>query len=307
METASKVKVTEIPESFQNGFLVNLRVRKWGATAQANESLLPDDFPKEIYSAVQDLLDEEGRKQLEELNFIKGQALKVINACSLPFPIAGFRFIKENAAGTRLEYVNSIVEGQKVLFFDAAEDFINQFERLKENYQQEYPKYFDEKKYPTVEQLRQSFRFEFQIFEFVGPGELLKKISPAIYKQQMEEIKSNIAEMKDYVLKVVSNELVERMATLQGQCTSGKINQATIQSVNNLVERFDNLYGDFLDARKIKTYVEELKEYLEGTDADMLKVSAEFRAAVGKKAKEIGAGIQTLPEVQGKLKRSFDF
>ena len=66
-------KINVIPQAFQNGYLVNLRIRKWGATTKADDSSLPDDFPKEIYKAVQDLLDSEGREMLDALGTIKGQ------------------------------------------------------------------------------------------------------------------------------------------------------------------------------------------------------------------------------------------
>jgi len=50
-----------------------------------------------------------------------------------------------------------------------------------------------------------------------------------------------------------------------------------------------------------------MKEYLDGTDADMLRASDDFRQMVADKAKEIGQGIQNIPTIKGKLKRSFDF
>jgi len=303
----NNVKIQEIPEAFQNGYLVNLRVRKWGATAKADESALGEDFPKEIYKAVQDLLDVKGRELLDGLGFIKGQANRIIHDNSIYFPIPGFRFLKENSEGTRLNRVNERIGEYKRQYFNAADEFVNQFETLKDNYAKEYPKHYNSDNYPTEVQLKNIFKFEFQIFEFKGPGEALKKISPDVYNSQMLEIKNNIREMGDYVLKVVANELVERMSVLQGQCNDGKINSATLNSISDLISRFDDLYGDFVDQKKIKEYIGDMKEYLDGTDANMLRSSEGFRSMVADKAKEIGQGIQNIPAIKGKLKRSFDF
>lgn len=303
----STVKVNELPKEFQNGYLVNLRIRKWGATTKADESTLPDDFPKEIYKAVQDLLDSEGRELLDGLNTIKGQAHKVINENSIYHPIPGFRFLKENQSETRLQNVYDRIEEIKKQYFNAAQNFIQCFEDLKRKYKAKFPKDYREDKYPTAEQIQKTFKFELQIFEFKTPPETLQKISPAVYDQQMDEIKSNIKEMGDYVLKVVANELVERMSVLQEQCNGGKINSRTLSSINDLISKFDDLYGDFTDNKKIKEYISDMKEYMDGTDADMLRSSDDFRTMVADKAKEIVQGIQNIPAVKGKLKRSFDF
>ena len=300
------VKINELPKEFQNGFLVNLRIRKWGATTKADESTLPDDFPKEIYKAVQDLLDSEGRKFLDGLNTIKGQAHKVINENSIYHPIPGFRFLKENAQQTRLQTVYDQIEDVKKRYFIAADQFISRFKDLKAKYKLKFPKDYREDKYPTAEQIQCTFKFEMQIFEFKTPSNVLQKISPDVYNQQMNEIKANIREMGDYVLKVVANELQERMAVLQEQCVNGKINSRTLISINDLLSRFDSLYGDFVNQKKIKEYVADLKEYMDGTDADMLRSSDDFRAMIANKAKEIVQGIQNIPAIKGKLKRSFD-
>ena len=295
-----------MPEAYRNGWLINLRVKKWGGTAKAQDDRFGDDFPKEIFKAMQDLLDEEGREQLNSLNTIKNSCNAVLNSNTIQFPIHGFRFLKENEEKTRLITISEAVERHKKEFFKIAEEFCNKFEALKKQYQKKFPKDYRPEKYPSIEYLRNSFEFSLQVFKFEEPDKELKDISPTVYKQQIEEIKKNCKEMSDGVLKVFSLALTERLNVLIEQCNGKKnISNGTLNSITNLIEKFEELYKDFIDEDKVKRLTSDMKEYLDGVDSDLLKADDDFRNLISKKAVEVVKSVKSI-SVMDKPKRKID-
>jgi len=306
------IKEITIPKAFQGGWLINFRARKWGGTSKADEDRFGDDFPKEFFKAMQDLLDDEGRELLNSLNTVKNSCNAVLNGSTIQFPIHGFRFLKENLEGTRLIKISDSVEEHSKQYFQIAEEFISKFEDLKQQYKVKvtalgHPEDYKPWKYPSEARLRNTFQFTLQVFEFKGPGEELKKISPDVYKNQMEEIKRNCQEMGEQVTKAFGLAMVERLNVLADQCNGkGNLNNRTIDSVNNLIEKFEDLYKDFVDEKKIKTFTSDIKEYLEDVDSDLLKADDDFRSLIASKAKEVSDTIQKMPAIGQKPSRKID-
>jgi len=64
------------------------------------------------------------------------------------------------------------------------------------------------------------------------------------------------------------------------------------------------LWEGFVGSKEIKKAVEDVRLYLEGTDADMLKADGEFSSVVTNKMEKVVGELKAVPGV--KLKRSID-
>ena len=187
---------------------------------------------------------------------------------------------------------------------EVAEDLANQIVNLKEKFAAKYPALYDPSRYPTAEGLRRSIYFTWSFRQFTVPDREMSVLSPAIYKREMEKFKSDISEMKSMTLNVMANEFVQRIESLKKGCENGTVTPQTITAINGFLSRFDEVWDGFVEEKTIRKMIEDMKEYMDGTDADMIRYDDNFRQLVANKAAQVAEGLKNIDGVE--LKRAID-
>jgi hypothetical protein len=98
--------------------------------------------------------------------------------------------------------------------------------------------------------------------------------------------------MKENTVGVICKEIKSRIDQLSDQCESGKVNQATLNGFEGIMDKFKNVWTGFVEEKDILKIMEDLELYLDGTDASMLRYDDEFRGMVGFKANEIAKTLE---------------
>jgi len=274
---------------FSRGCLIVFRSRFWGASKQ----LTPDqigDLPPNIVHAVRDLLHDKSR--LEAVNSIRGDAKRFIKSNSLYYPIDGIDFI----AKEKIEMVDKGLQYRRTLAEEAVESLTNHLEALKLGYKAEYPDFYNEANYPTPAQLRDNFQFSWSFRVFGPPDEGLSVLTPEMYKAEVDKFQNEMQEMKDGLVSMVTFEFYQRIDKLKEQCLHGNISSATVKSIEGVLERFDTLWDSFISHEELQKVISDIREYMRGTDAGMLKADDEFREAIGQKMSEITSLIKNSPD-----------
>lgn len=275
--------ITEKTNPFVNGVLVCTEIKTWGGSAKIKGEDLPDDLPEEIVRAVRDLLTPEGMKILKEYLKIKQGVKAWLVTNSIPFPVLGMTFVPKN----KITEINDYLKERQAEAQAIAEDFIKVVKDLEADYASKYPKFYDPSKYPSMERLRKRFVFRWSFRVFTPPNSDMQELNPGIYKEEVRKFKEDINWMREATSKMFGKELIDRLEMLKEQCESGKVFSTTVSSVNNLIERFENLFIGYVDRKEFKRVVKELKDYMEGTDAEMLRVDDEFREVMRMKMTEL--------------------
>jgi hypothetical protein len=213
----------------------------------------------------------------------RGAAKRYIQNNSIYFPEKGFNFIPKS----RIEAVDEQLQKFKGEYLGYGKELILKLKEKEAEFAKAHPKLYNPAKYPNESQLESTIKFDYVFRVFSTPNKELGIISPAIYKREMVKFKSDIEEMKSQTTQIVCKELINRIEALKNQCESGKINQATVNSIQTILQRFDNVWSNFIGEEDIKKMIEEVKLYMDGTDAEMLRWDENFRQMVANKAAQI--------------------
>lgn len=294
-------KKTEVKEAnvFSQGLLICPKFYTgWAASTKVDENQM-GDLPKEIIKGIKSLLTPKGRENLSDLNSIINEAKGYIGRNSLPFPIPTLNFIPKD----RIESVDDRLKEIKERADECFEDLIKTYDDAKADYRANYPDHYQPEKYPTVFRLRAGYRFEWSFRAFTVPDQAMSVLSPRLYKQEMAKFKGEVQEMKDLVIGAVGSELLKKVKSLKEQCSSDSVATSTVSSVHRFLEKFDDMWDGFIAHKELRKMIADVKDYMDGTDASMLKADGAFRKMVEDKMSQITEQLETTNE----LKRSLDF
>ena len=289
-----KAKVLTIDNTniFSEGVLISFRTRLWGATGKLSDdmySLADETIDKKKVRASIDLLQD--TSLIESMRSLRGQAMRIIAMNSIFSPDKGLHFIRKS----RIEYVDGrLLEFQK-LFYEIGNELISKVKELEEEFKTAHPKLYNPDKYPSEETLKATIKFEYVFRMFTVPDKELGVISPEIYKREMEKVKADVAEMKKAATAEVCKEIMKRISSLKEQCEEGAISQATLNGFQTFIDRFEKVWDGFIGDKEVQKMAEDIRLYLQDTDADMLTYDDEFRQMVANKSAKI---VQAL-EVKG--------
>lgn len=285
--TARATKQTVITDKnfYQVGELLILDIRKFGGTTQLTEDQLDERFgeDKDVLRGIQDLLLPADQDYLRALQVIRNEVHSYIYRNSIPSDIPLFYFIRKSMKQSVEEYL----EGAKERFKELAVEFADRWDEIEKRFAKEKPNLYRPDKYPTKASLLSRFVFNWKF----------KQINPA--DETSDELKLEVNRMKQWVLRAMKKTISERMEVLAKSCSDGKINTATLNSINTQIfEKYETLFAGFIDSTDMKQAIGDLQEYLDGTDAEMLREDDSFRKMVEDKAREVASTIEKIKEAK---------
>jgi hypothetical protein len=293
-------KTVEINEKnvFSQGVLVCTKFYLgWGATAGVPEEKMMG-LPKEIIRGTQYLLPNDDT--LFEIRRMFGEAKSYIKRNSIPTAIPHMDFVPK----WKIDEVDAGLKRRRERVLELWEAFLDNYEEAVKKYAKDFPEHYRPEKYPTKMRLESGFYFEWMFRVFTTPDKELKVISPEIYKSEVAKAKAEIGEMKEMTAKLVGNTLLKKIDSLLKQTEDGAAKQATLTSINNFLQKFDGLWDGFVGSKEVRKAVEDVRLYLEDTDASMLNVDEGFNSMVTNKMEKVVGELKTVSGVE--LKRSID-
>lgn len=283
---------------FSQGVLVLMQVSCPQFTSKFPPEQLGDDIPKNIVRAVYDLLDD--KASIDALNSLRSRAKRYLYQNSLPFPYDGFVFIPK----IRIEEVDEGLKQLQKEWEEVVEDFIPKLPKLEAEFAKKYPELYNQDKYPSKYVLKRKFKFRWSYRTFEAPDSKLKLLTPEIYKEEMKRFKEDVQEMKDLTVSLVGNAMMTKIDSLRKQCSNDSVRKGTVDSVHTFLEKFDEIWDGYVGHDELRKMIKEVKDYMDGTNAQMLQVDDKFRGMVESKMDDVVKGLEAVPGVT--RKRSID-
>jgi hypothetical protein len=286
---------------FEKGMLISIRAGAYTGRKKLSDEQLKG-LPTEIVRGVHDLFDTDFKKLLVDIQTLDWEARHQIKKMSVPFPIDGVYFLVSSKINDAIGYLDD----RKAERENLINGILEKYEDAVKAFAEKYPEYYKHAKdsYPTKSRLAEKFYFQYQFIKIAPPDEN-SLISSDQYKQEMKKFKESIQEMKDEVVGIIYQALFESVDRLKKQCTDGKPNQRTFDTLNKFLAQIDEVYADFVDRGDLKGMIKKIKAQVLGVTAEDLRNNEEmkkdFRDAISKVASEIKA----LPDIP--LKRAIDF
>ncbi len=281
-----KVRAVDEKNFYELGELLVINIRKFGGSAQITDALAEERFKEDadVLRGVQDLLLPEHRDALKALDTIKNETHSYIGRNSVPHPLPSFYFIMKGEKKSMVEYITRKENEYKEL----AQFFADNWEGYEKEYKKKKPNLYRPEKYPKKVEILSRFIFDAKWYE----------ITPS--DPNGDELRRDIDEMKRYVLATMKKTIIDRMDVLVKSCTDGKVSQATLDSIeSNIFSKYDRLFAGFIDSTDMKKAVSDMKEYLEGTDAEMLRTDEVFKEMIADKAKQVSKTVEKIKVDKG--------
>ncbi len=287
---------------FEKGMLISLTMGGFDGRMKLSEEQLKD-FPTEIVRGVHDIFEKEFKNLLKEINSHDLYTRTKIGEMSIPFPIHGIYFMLSKQIEKTLEFLKIQESERNALIQNATDNYDNGIVKFAE----QYPEYYRHAKgkYPTKTQFKERFYLRYQIFTITQPEKALSLISPDIYLNELNKFKTDVSTMKQDVVNIIYTELIDRIKTLQKQCTDGKPSQKTFNKMNKILAQIDEVYSDFVDRQDIKDMIAKIKTLVTGVTADDIRSSEEFKKEFKNSMAKAFEEIKNLPDAE--LTRSLDF
>ena len=286
------------PEQLQEGALCQLKIGKWDASVRMSKDKLGKSVPKEIVRAMQDLVED--KTLLKDLTTIKRSTKNMLKNHSLPFPVDSVFWVPKNT----ITYLDEYFAEQKAEYMRRKEILKRKLPIMKRRFKQKYPKFYEERYYPTRPELDKKYYFEWNFFHFAVPDKKTQVLSPAQYKREQQKFRAMVHEMEEMTVNLIGNELLNRIDTLRQQCENDEINAGTVNSIERFMEKWNNLWKGNVDNKKLHGIMKSMRVQMKRTSAEKLKNNDDFREKAAEKLEKIIGRIQNVPNLE--LKRKID-
>jgi hypothetical protein len=281
------------------GVLCSFQVGYWGASAKLDKGNLGANVPKKIVRAMQDLFDD--KLLIQDIMTVLRQAKYFVTSNSLPFPIDAVTFIPKH----KITEINEGLQEYKAELKERVDRLVSKYDTLRNRFKRKYPDYYRPEKYPDKKRLRARYYMRWNFFQIGVPEAAAAVIDPEEYKREVNKFKGMVSEMEDLTINLIGNELLTRLDKLHTQCTTGEgLHGKTVNSINRLVEKWDDLWRGHVDDKKMKMIITRLRKEMKKVSIDRLKGNEHFRAEVGDKLGAMLKKLDKMPNVQ--LKRRLD-
>lgn len=284
--------------AFANGALLNLDIRCYSATAQVSKdeaaAMLAEGIDPKVMTLTADLLEDKGA--IESIRSMRDRVKAYVHRVSMPFPITGFVFVHRN----RVPAVVEALRAFKTAFEGAVDELVEDLPELMKSFRRKHPTVFEanQSKYLTPEQLRHRFHFSWSFRILTVPDREMGLLPEDALAEEMEKFRADMRAVRNQAMRAVSQELYERVKTLLEQCSGGRPNQSTINGISSFIDRFENGFRDVVDHATLNNLIREVRELMEGTDAEMLRVDDDFRRLVGERMNEVAEEIEKSNDVR---------
>lgn len=316
---------------YKTGVVADLSFGTWGAATKLKEEDLGlKDIPSDKISL--------GRKKLlkkdrfKEINSTLSDAYYFFRRNSFEFPFGEARFVPY----ARLDKIVEKMGECEKKFYESIEDLFKEYDEDRELMIKEYDLVFDEilnqrnnvsdservvrkeillsnlkSKYPTIQELRKKFWFDFTIFEVqspefrkIGTDEAVEKSAGFIKTQQMyqEKVSRKLDIFLEDVVSRLKKMVLDIVSKLNKRVEDDSIKMSSVNSFLKFAEAFREM--DFVDSG-IDKAIGELSKKLEGVDKSRLN-DQKFIESLNKELEKVKDAADSIDysKILGRFKRN---
>ena len=205
-----------------------------------------------------------------------------IRARSLPSPFSGKGI---SLLPVRLiEPVMAKIDEAQAIRLTLIDSFMQSYDRCKQEASVALGSAFDERDYPSPDEVRKTFYFEVQMWELQAPGQKLKAISKDLYERELLKINSMWTEASATVTGVLMTELKKLTSHIQDRLQPGidgkpKIFRDTV--VTNLTSWLELFAArNVTNDEELVALVEKARGLVQGLDPENIRDNESLRKEV---------------------------
>jgi hypothetical protein len=169
----------------------------------------------------------------------------------------------------------------------------------------ELKEHFNPGLYPSVEQMKEEFAFEYHFITFGQPPENLKAFAPALYEKEKNKAHKMVLDAAAEVaaaMRTAAAELVTKLADVlkpaEADGKPKKIFDAHIDNLKEFLNGFD--IRNVTDDKALKTEMDKLKQLMNGVDAEKIRHNDGLKLTLSSQISDIAKSVGSMAEVKGR-------
>ena len=261
---------------FEKGCLAQLSASVWRAARKIKpEQLSEMAASHEWLSATKKLVDPDALKPINKVvNMTRGY----LTGVSLPFPLQGMVFIPKEM----ISRVDAKLELYKSDFNKAVEEFLGNYEQLREVAMVYLGELFNELDYPVDVQSKFSISWRFVILDV--PNGNTGILAPEVYEREKEKFIQTMEEARELAIESLREEFSGMVQRITERFSNGNGDKPKIfknGTVNNFYEYFEtfkerNIFKD----DQLAELVERVKAILGGQSAESIRSNDQVKERI---------------------------
>ncbi len=261
---------------FEKGCLVQLSVSRWGAIRKIDKSKLAKMVSSpEWLNATKKLVDPEALKPICKVG---NSARSYLTSISLPFPLQGLVFVPKEM----ISRVDTRLNEFKTEFSEAVNEFISDYDSLRETAMVYLVDLFNEVDYPVDVRRKFSFAWRFIILDV--PNGNTGILAPEVYEREKEKFIQTMEEAREMAINSLREEfasMVERVTDRFSMGPDGKpkiFKNTAVQSFYDFFETFKerNIFRD----EELAQLVTRAREVLGGSSPEDVRSDESLRTSI---------------------------
>ncbi len=263
---------------FEKGCLVQLSISKWGGVKKIDKSRLSQlvsNGDADWVTATKKLVDPEALKPICK---VANSARSYLESVSLPFPLTGLLFVPKDL----ISRIDDRLEGFRSEFNSRVNDFLGEYDQLRESAMLYLGELFSEVDYPTDIRRRFSLNWRFVIMDV--PNGQAGILAPAVYEREKAKFIQTMEEARQMAVESLREEFAAMLERISERFTTGPdgkpkvFKNATVDSFYEYFETFKerNIFKD----EDLSVLVERAQAILGGRTADDFRSSDRLKDSI---------------------------
>ncbi len=261
---------------FEKGCLVQLSASVWRAARKIKpEQLSEMAMSHEWFSATKKLVDPDS---LKPINSVVGFARSYLSGVSLPFPIQGMVFVPKEM----ISRVDGRLEGFKGEFNNTVEEFLGDYDRLREVASVQLGELFNEMDYPVDVRSKFAFLWRFIILEV--PNGKAGILAPEVYEREKDKFIRTMEEARELGIQALREDFAGMIGRITERFSNGNGSKPKIfknGTVTNLYEFFETFKerNIFMDDQ-LAELVDRARGILGGHSAEAIRSNDDLKDSI---------------------------
>ena len=258
---------------FEKGCLVQLSASVWRATRKIKPDLLPETtVSHEWLNATKKLVDPDS---LKPINKVVNSARSYLDGVSLPFPIQGMVF----APKEMISRVDGKLEEFKGEFNSTVDEFLGDYDHLREMASVHLGELFNEMDYPVDVRSKFAFLWRFIILEV--PNGKTGILAPEVYEREKHKFIQTMEEARELAIQSLRDDFAGMISRITERFSNGDGSKPKVfknGTVNNFYEFFEtfkerNIFRD----DQLAELVERAQGILGGQSAESIRSNDQLK------------------------------
>jgi hypothetical protein len=288
-KTARKMDYSESNRMQDRCVCLSVEFATYGTQRKLDMSKVQTDADKSRIRASKSILDS---PRMSAIHSKWGEAYNWLRTKVLPSP---FRRGVYNVPRELIDEIDRRLQQFQGEAKPLVEALVAELPELKERDKQAFKSQYNERNYPTADELRSAFFVKTQVLEFRVPDKLSPRLQARETAKNMEAWAENEKVVREFLRetwKFIVGQFANQLRV--SKKSKGRIHDSTVKNLKEFAKDFD--VRNVTDDDRLLALVARAKGLLDGVDADALRDDERLRAKVSAGMDKIEAEVNGLTE-----------